>query len=140
MQPEFMGCISGITSTQNDTAFFSEHSSAEADLGRLENGLEWRRARVYAEGVFARFFEYKFMYDFAANNPPRLKDAYLSYRLPFASMRLHATKVLSYGYMTPGVIILIEGLIGHGWASLSVGIGALVTITGLIFMALAPDG
>jgi len=58
----------------------------------------------------------------------------------FASMRLHATKVLSYGYMTPGVIILIEGLIGHGWASLSVGIGALVTITGLIFLALSPDG
>ena len=58
----------------------------------------------------------------------------------FASMRLHATKVLSYGYLTPGVIILIEGVIGHGWTSLSVGIGALVTITGLIFLALAPDG
>jgi len=58
----------------------------------------------------------------------------------FASMRLHAAKVLSYGYMTPGVIILIEGLIGHGWSSVSVGIGAMVTITGLIFLAFAPDG
>ncbi len=58
----------------------------------------------------------------------------------FASMRLHATKVLSYGYMTPGVIIMIEGLIGHGWASRSVGLGALITIAGLIFLALAPDG
>jgi drug/metabolite transporter (DMT)-like permease len=58
----------------------------------------------------------------------------------FASMRLHATKVLSYGYLTPGVIILIEGVIGHGWASLSVGLGALVTIAGLVFLALAPDG
>ena len=58
----------------------------------------------------------------------------------FASMRLHATKVLSYGYLTPGVIILIEGFIGHGWASLSVALGALVTIAGLIFLALAPDG
>jgi phosphate-selective porin OprO/OprP len=73
---------------QNDTAFFSEQDSDEGELGRLENGLEWRRVRLYAEGVFARFFEYKFMYDFAANNPPRLKDAYLSYRLPFAPVRV----------------------------------------------------
>jgi drug/metabolite transporter (DMT)-like permease len=58
----------------------------------------------------------------------------------FASMRLHATKVLSYGYLTPGIIILIEGVIGHGWVSLSVGVGALMTIAGLIFLAAAPDG
>lgn len=57
----------------------------------------------------------------------------------FASMRLHATKVLSYGYLTPGVIILIEGAIGHGWASVSVGFGALVTIAGLVLLALSPD-
>jgi hypothetical protein len=54
-------------------------------------------------------------------------------------MHLHAAKVLSYGYLTPGFIILIEGMIGHGWASLSVGFGAMVTITGLVFLALAPD-
>ncbi len=58
----------------------------------------------------------------------------------FASMRLHATKVLSYGYLTPGAIIVIEGIIGHGWASLSVGMGAIVTIAGLVLLALAPDG
>ncbi len=57
----------------------------------------------------------------------------------FASMHLHAAKVLSYGYLTPGFIILIEGMIGHGWASLSVGLGAVVTVTGLVFLALAPD-
>ena len=74
---------------QNDTAFFSEQNTDEGELGRLENGLEWRRVRLYAEGVFTRFFEYKFMYDFAANNPPRLKDAYLIYRFPFAPVRLH---------------------------------------------------
>jgi phosphate-selective porin OprO/OprP len=72
---------------QNDTAFFSEQSEA-GEFGELQNGLEWRRVRLYAEGVFARFFEYKFMYDFAANNPPRLKDAYLSYRFPFAPVRV----------------------------------------------------
>ena len=74
---------------QNDTAFFSEQNTDEGELGTLENGLEWRRVRLYAEGVFTRFFEYKFMYDFAAHNPPRLKDAYLSYRFPFAPVRLH---------------------------------------------------
>ena len=58
----------------------------------------------------------------------------------FASMRLHATKVLSYGYLTPGAIIVIEGIIGHGWASISVGLGALITIAGLVLLALAPDG
>lgn len=73
---------------QNDTALFSEQTSEEGELGRLENGLEWRRVRLYAEGVFARFFEYKFMYDFAANNPPRLKDAFLIYRFPFAPVLL----------------------------------------------------
>jgi phosphate-selective porin OprO/OprP len=73
---------------QNDTAFFSTPSDKESELGKLDNGLEWRRVRLYAEGVFARFFEYKLMYDFAANNPPRLKDAVLSYRFPFAPIRV----------------------------------------------------
>ena len=58
----------------------------------------------------------------------------------FASMRLHATKVLSYGYLTPGAIIIIEGIIGHGWAGYSVALGAIVTIAGLVLLALAPDG
>ncbi|MCF6320204.1 MAG: DMT family transporter [Rhizobiaceae bacterium] len=57
----------------------------------------------------------------------------------FASMRLHASKVMSYGYLTPGVIILIEGVIGNGWATLSVGLGAVVTIIGLVFLVLSPD-
>ena len=73
---------------QNDTAFFSKPGDKESELGQLENGLEWRRVRLYTEGVFARFFEYKLMYDFAANNPPRLKDAVLSYRFPFAPIRV----------------------------------------------------
>lgn len=62
------------------------------------------------------------------------------YLVQFASMRLHATKVLSYGYLTPGIIILIEGVIGHGWASMNVAFGALITVAGLIFLAVAPDG
>ena len=57
----------------------------------------------------------------------------------FASMRLPASKVLSYGYLTPAAIILIEGAIGHGWPTISVLIGALVTAIALLVMALAPD-
>ena len=57
----------------------------------------------------------------------------------FASMRLPASKVLSYGYLTPAAVIIIEGVIGHGWASVSVLVGAAVTAAALLVMALAPD-
>lgn len=57
----------------------------------------------------------------------------------FASMRLPASKVLSYGYLTPSAIIVIEGMLGHGWASGSVLIGAGVTALALVVMAFAPD-
>lgn len=59
--------------------------------------------------------------------------------LQYASMRLPASKVLGYGYLTPSFIILLEGLIGHGWASLPVLVGALVTAGGLMLMAFLPD-
>ncbi len=45
--------------------------------------------------------------------------------LQYASMRLPASKVLGYGYLTPSFIILLEGLLGHGWVSLPVLAGAL---------------
>ena len=59
--------------------------------------------------------------------------------LQFASVRLPASKVLSYGYMIPVFVILYEGLLGHGWASLAILTGALVTVLGLVVMAFAPD-
>jgi drug/metabolite transporter (DMT)-like permease len=59
--------------------------------------------------------------------------------LQYASMRLPASKVLGYGYLTPSFIILLEGLLGHGWASLPVAAGALVTAGGLALMAFLPD-
>lgn len=57
----------------------------------------------------------------------------------YASMRLPASKVLSYGYLIPVFIILYEGFLGHGWASLSVLVGAVLTVMGLVVMAQAPD-
>lgn len=57
----------------------------------------------------------------------------------FASLRLPASKVLSYGYLIPVFVILYEGLLGHGWTSLAVLAGAVVTVLGLVVVAFAPD-
>jgi drug/metabolite transporter (DMT)-like permease len=59
--------------------------------------------------------------------------------LQFAALRLPAAKVLAYNYLTPAFVILYEGLLGHGWTSLSVVAGALVTVLGLVVLAIAPD-
>lgn len=68
-------------SAQNDSAAFSDNGT-QTPNGTIQNGVEWRRARVFAEGVFARHFQYKFQYDFAVSNPPNLKDAYLQFNAP----------------------------------------------------------
>ena len=60
--------------------------------------------------------------------------------LQFAALRLPASKVLAYGYLTPAFVIVLEGMIGHGWANLSVLAGALVTAAALLVLAFAPDG
>lgn len=57
----------------------------------------------------------------------------------YASMRLPAAKVLAYTYLTPVFIILYEGLLGHGWASVGIAAGAGITVLGLLVMALARD-
>ncbi|WDR07183.1 DMT family transporter [Devosia rhodophyticola] len=59
--------------------------------------------------------------------------------LQFASLHLPAAKVIAYGYLTPIFVILLEGLMGHGWASLSVLAGALVTVFGLAVLGLVPE-
>lgn len=59
--------------------------------------------------------------------------------LQFASMRLPASKVLTYGYLNPAFVILYEGLAGNGWTSLGVGLGAVVTAIALLVLVLSPD-
>ncbi|WP_377290372.1 DMT family transporter [Rhizobium sp. SG2393] len=59
--------------------------------------------------------------------------------LQFASMRLPASKMLGYNYLTPSFIILLEGLLGHGWTTMTVVMGAVVTALGLLVVALLPD-
>ncbi len=58
----------------------------------------------------------------------------------FSSLRLPSSKVLSYVYLTPVIVILLEGFAGHGWADVSILIGALVIVLGLLVLVFAPDG
>lgn len=60
--------------------------------------------------------------------------------MQFASMRLPASKVLAYTYLTPTFVIVLEGLLGHGWAAPQVLIGALITVMGLVVLAASRDG
>ena len=59
--------------------------------------------------------------------------------IQFASLRLPASKVIAYGYLTPAFVILFEALAGHGWPSLSIVAGAMVTVLGLIVLAAVRD-
>lgn len=43
---------------------------------------------MFADGVFARYFDYKFQYDFAVNSPPNLKDAYLGFKAPVVPLEV----------------------------------------------------
>ncbi len=63
-----------------------------------------------------------------------------TFLVQFGTMRLPAAKVMAYTYLTPSFIILYEGLLGHGWASGAVAVGALITMAALLVLALAPDG
>lgn len=60
--------------------------------------------------------------------------------IQFASHHLPAAKVIAYGYLVPAFVIVLEGLFGHGWVSLSVVLGALVTVLGLAVLAMLPEG
>jgi drug/metabolite transporter (DMT)-like permease len=59
--------------------------------------------------------------------------------LQFASLRLPVSKVFAYSYLTPSFIIVIEGLVGAGWAGPSLLAGALVTVLGLVLVVVAAD-
>ncbi|MEO4000241.1 DMT family transporter [Mesorhizobium sp. CAU 1732] len=63
-----------------------------------------------------------------------------TFLVQFAALRLPAAKVLAYTYLTPSFVIVFEGLLGHGWVNASVMAGALVTVLGLVVLALSRDG
>lgn len=60
--------------------------------------------------------------------------------IQYASKHLPAAKVVAYGYLVPAFVIVFEGFAGHGWTTPSVVLGALVTVLGLLVLALVPDG
>jgi thymidylate kinase len=47
--------------------------------------------------------------------------------------------VFGYSYLIPSIIIVLEGLSGAGWTTLSVLAGALVTVLGLVVLVVAAD-
>jgi hypothetical protein len=75
---------------QNDTAGFANTESAEEAIGEpIENGVEWRRARFYADGTFGTHFHFRFRWDFTAANPPNLQDAYFGLKeLPIPTLEI----------------------------------------------------
>ena len=77
---------------QNDTAGFLNTESAEEAIGQLiENGVEWRRVRLYTDGTFGTHFHFRFRWDFTASNPPSLQDAYFGIRkLPIPTLEIIA--------------------------------------------------
>ena len=71
--------------------------------------------------------------------PCHFATALCFFLIQFASVRLPASKVVAYVYLTPAFVILFEALAGHGWPSLSVVAGAAVTVLGLLVLARVRD-
>ncbi len=59
--------------------------------------------------------------------------------MTYASMRLPASKVMSYSYLVPSFVIIYEGVSGQGWVSPSVILGAIITGLGLVVLYFTPD-
>jgi len=52
----------------------------------------------------------------------------------FAALRLPAAKVMAYGYLVPGFVVLWEGLAGAGWPRLEVLAGIVVTALAMLLL------
>ena len=59
--------------------------------------------------------------------------------LQYASNYLPPGKTISYAYLTPAVICLIEGFLGHGWVTFSVFLGIILIVFGQIFLVSTVD-
>lgn len=61
----------------------------------LENGIQWRRARVYASLRFLERWGFMFQWDFVASDPPELKDAFLEFDLSRIPMTVRGGRFTS---------------------------------------------
>jgi drug/metabolite transporter (DMT)-like permease len=59
--------------------------------------------------------------------------------IQYASLRLPASKVIAYGYLTPAFVIVFEAIAGHGLPSVAIIAGAAVTVLGLVVLAVVKD-
>ncbi len=59
--------------------------------------------------------------------------------LQFGLLRIPAAKANAYMLLTPGYVILMEGLAGSGWVAPQVMAGALVTLIGLAILIASPE-
>ncbi len=59
----------------NDWAVYSTDEELRRQFGRIGDGSEFRRARLFMEGSVYGNIKYKFQYDFASSDP--FKDAYI---------------------------------------------------------------
>ena len=99
---------------QNDTAGFATPGTASVELS---NGVEWRRARLYAAGSFGRFWTYRFQWDFTGGRGPNLTDAWLSLtfhlwqqELRFRSGRFSSTFGLENDASSNDTLFMEQGL------------------------------
>jgi len=63
--------------TQWDHALFDLDESLRSALGDVENGVEFRRARLYLRGTIYENYEFKTQFDFAAGSA-RFRDVYVA--------------------------------------------------------------
>lgn len=72
---------------QNDWLWISEDNGIKASIGEQEDGVEFRRARLYFSGLIYDNVEFKSQFDFAGGDVA-FKDVYLGLTdLPFGKIR-----------------------------------------------------
>ena len=73
---------------QTDWFFSSEDQDVKLDVGEQEDGVEFRRARIYFSGLIYGNVEYKLQFDFAGGDAD-FKDAYLGLTdFPLGTLRM----------------------------------------------------
>jgi len=93
---------------QNDWLWISEDKDLKADVGEQEDGTEFRRVRLYFEGLIYGNTEYKLQLDFAGGDAD-LKDVYLGlldfpigklrfghFKEPFSLEELTSSKYITF--------------------------------------------
>lgn len=93
---------------QNDWSVYSTRKKLRTKFGRIGDGSEFRRARLFMEGSVYGNIKYKMQYDFASSDP--FKDAYIQvkklplvgnftvghYKEPFSLEELTSSKYITF--------------------------------------------